>query len=137
MNYGGKNGPELTSDILSDARGKMTVKGNYYFCVALNKSLGYGSKIWIHADACEIVNGDIRFLMGDKICFSFSKGSWIFYYMASVIDGGSIFVEHWEDEEKSPKAESDLENHTDALNNVAEQLNELGTEICKYRLGQL
>lgn len=112
------------------------VKANYYFCVALDKSLGYGTQIWIHADSCEIIDGDLRFLIGDKICFSFSKSSWKFYYMASCIDGGSLYVEHWEGEEKRENFESNLENHADALNNVAQQLDELGKEIYKYRLTQ-
>lgn len=86
-----------------------TKYGNYYWCV--KTSLSGNGEIFLMADRAEIKpDGSLSFWTvrtGDKssfINFAFAHGNWTAFYAASLIDGGAVSVEHWQ--EKTTKSRS-------------------------------
>lgn len=70
--------------------------GKYYWFIET-----YTEKLWLHADSVEITkNGDLLFKKGESINYGFSAGRWRVFYAASIIDGGSVCLEHFESKEE-------------------------------------
>lgn len=76
--------------------------GEYYFCV--KTKLSPDGEIYVHGDSVDFTpNGGVTFWKhfedGKRVpTFAASNGQWIAVYVASIIDGGAIGVEHWKGE---------------------------------------
>lgn len=78
--------------------------GYYYWCIKTVEGVSKDKEIYINADEVEITqNGDLVFwhTVDEKRVYqnlSISKGNWIVFYAASVMDGSAVAVSHWKGE---------------------------------------
>jgi hypothetical protein len=72
--------------------------GRHYWCIKTN--LSESGEIFLLADEIEIRDGALLFLScrEHSVNMAFAAGQWTAVYIASVIDGTPLAVEHWRGE---------------------------------------
>ena len=82
--------------------------GQYYWCVKVIETLSPTKEIYVFGDKVEVnSNGDLIFWNishGEASeenpiqNIAMAKGTWLAFFVASVIDGSAVAIEHWEGE---------------------------------------
>ena len=69
--------------------------GRYYWCV--KTPLSPDGEIYVYADRVSVRDGSLILLSEDRheINMAFAPGNWRACFVASVIDGHAVAVEHW------------------------------------------
>ena len=74
--------------------------GDLYYCVKVPIEISEDGEIYVWADkVAGDEAGSLLFLARDaKPLLVLSKGNWLVFFAASVIDGRAVAVEHWKGE---------------------------------------
>ena len=83
--------------------------GNFYWCIGVPSSIAEDGEIYVMADRVTIEDGTLICwqdskqdatgnrvqLESPRINLALSKGQWLHFFAASLIDGAAVSVEHW------------------------------------------
>ncbi len=81
--------------------------GQFYWCAKVNKALAKTGEIYVYADQVRIIEGGLGFFRcrdndEEQINLLIAPGQWTVAFVASVLDGGAVAVEHWVGEVVEP-----------------------------------